>query len=356
MTNYGAADAGLPCRNPHCSSEGKPHPNCRCYPNLMAEGGEVTPRCEGMHQPDCEHYQAEPQSDADKIAAAFAHHGAAGTLKPIDVDGHLSAIRKGNARITASLKALFDDPKGLKREPPDAKAREKLAAYLENGGLTQSLKEASYPQEAQAFAKGGAVEHHPKSVAPVLADTSIATHYPTQNILMHATRAAREGYLNGLRPTELTAKRAFDDEPDQTDQRRRYHQALDLANDPLSILREIGHGTLEEDHVGHLSAMAPELTDMLRRKLTEKVTHAQVKEKKPPYHMRQALSLFLGADLSSELTPESIAAAQATFAPKGAPPAPADQGKAKHSTAKLTKSDQAFLTSDQAREERGQKT
>lgn len=354
MSADGAYERGLPCRNPSCSSRGQSHPNCRCYPNLLAEGGEVTPRCEGAHQPGCEHFLAEAPSDADDVAAAFAHHGAAGALKASDITTHLAAIRKGSVRITASLKALFDDPKGLKREAPDTKAREKLAAYLENGGLSQSLKEASYPQEPQAFAKGGAVEH-PKSVAPVLADTSIGAHYPTQNILLHASRAAREGYLNSLRPEEQSIKRPFDDEPDQTDKRRRYHQALDLANDPLSIIREIGHGTLEPDHVGHLSAMAPELIDLLKRKLTEKITHAQIKEKKPPYHVRQALSMFLGADLSSELSPESIAAAQATFAAKSAqPPAPPAQGKNKKSA--ISKSDDAFLTSSQAREAREQKT
>ena len=356
MTSYAAYDSGMPCRNPHCSSEGKPHPNCRCYPNLMAEGGEVRSRCEGPHQPGCEHYLANPPSDADQVAAAYAHHGAAGQLKATNVDDHLKAIKKGNAKITALMKTLFDNPKSLKREPPDIGAREKLAAYLANGGVNQSLREASYPQESQAFAEGGEVKPHPASVAPVLADTSIGAHYPAQNVLMNASRAAREGYLNTLRPQEHAIKAPFDDEPDQTEQTRKYHQALDLANDPLSVLPEIGQGTLEPSHVKHLSAMSPELTDLLKRRLTEKITHAQMKEQKPPFHVRQGLSLFLGADLSSEMTPQSIAAAQATFGTQPAqPPAAAGGGKPKKSTSQLTKSDQAYLTSSQARDERQQK-
>ena len=357
MTSYAAYDAREPCRNPSCSSNGKPHPNCRCYPNLMAEGGEVRSRCEGPHQPGCEHYLANPPSDADQVAAAFAHHGAAGALKSHDVDDHLAAIRKGHAKITASLKALFDDPKSLKREKPDVAKREKLAAYLANGGINQSLREASYPQDPQKFALGGPVEPHPKSVAPVLADTSIATHYPAQNILMNASRAARENYLNGLRPADQSIKLPFDDEPDQTEPKRVYHQALDVANDPLSVIPEIGHGTLEESHVQHLSAMAPELTDLLKRKMTEKVMQQQIKDKKPPYRVRQALSLFMGSDLSSELTPASIQAAQATFAtPAAQPPAPPKPGKNKRGTSALTKMDQAFLTDSQARQERQQKS
>jgi hypothetical protein len=355
MTTYGAYDAGRPCRNPSCSSNGKPHPNCRCYPDLMAEGGEVSFHCDGPHQPDCEHYLANPPSDVDQIAAAYAHHGATGALKALNIDDHMRAINKGNAKITALLKTLFEDPKSLKRAKPDESAREKLHAYLENGGINQSLREASYPQAPQAFAKGGSVESHPKSIAPILADVSVGAHYPTQNVMMQASRAARENYLNGLRPQKHAIKLPFDDEPDQTAHRREYHQAIDLANDPMSVISEIGHGTLEPEHVKHLAGVSPELTDLLKRKLTEKIIHAQVKNQKPPFHVRQAMSLLLGANLSSELSPESIAAAQATFAGKSAQPTPPAPGKNKRSTATLTKSDEAFLTAPQAREERQQK-
>ena len=270
----------MPCRNPSCSSNGKPHPNCRCYPNLMAEGGEVKFRCEGAHQPGCEHYLANPPSDADNIAAAFAHHGAVGALKPISADDHMSAVRKGNAKISASLKTLFADPKSLNRAAPDVKAREKLADHLANGGIVQGLKDGD---------------------SPALEDTSMAEHYPAQNILMQASRAGREGYLNSLRPEEQSIKLPFDDEPDQTEPKRVYHQALDAANDPLSVIPEIGHGTLEESHVKHLSAMAPELTDLLKSKMTQKVMKTKMKGDNPTYHVRQSMILFMGSDLSSEL-------------------------------------------------------
>ena len=339
MTSYAAADAGLPCRNPSCSSRGKPHPNCRCYPNLYAEGGEVKNRCEGSHKPGCEHYMTQPANDADDVAAAYAHHGAAGALKPKSIDDHIGAVRKGNAKITASMKALFEDPKSLKRAVPDVKARERLAKHLESGGIAQSLKDGD---------------------APELEDSSIAKAYPAQNVLLNASRAAREGYLNSLRPQDISIKLPFDDEPDQSEHRRMYEQALDLANDPLSVIPEIGHGTLETSHVKHLGAMAPELSDLLKRKMTEKVMQAQLKDQKPPYHVRQAMSLFMGTDLSSELTPQSIAAAQATFATKPAPDQP-PTGKGKpHKASKgastLSKADQAFLTDSQARQAREQKT
>lgn len=46
----------LPCLNPHCKSQGKSHPNCKCYSH-MAEGGEASfcgsPRA---HDEGCEYY------------------------------------------------------------------------------------------------------------------------------------------------------------------------------------------------------------------------------------------------------------------------------------------------------------
>lgn len=57
-TAAGAYDAGLPCLNPNCKSQGRPHPNCRCYAN-MAEGGEISKLrycAHGKpHMEDCEY-------------------------------------------------------------------------------------------------------------------------------------------------------------------------------------------------------------------------------------------------------------------------------------------------------------
>jgi hypothetical protein len=51
-----AYEHGMPCRNPACKSNGRPHPNCRCY--SFADGGEVKHVC-GVnlgHYDDCEYY------------------------------------------------------------------------------------------------------------------------------------------------------------------------------------------------------------------------------------------------------------------------------------------------------------
>ena len=56
-----------PCINPSCKSQGRPHPNCRCYGGKMsqyggyAEGGDVEEKhfCQfgnRVHEPECEYY------------------------------------------------------------------------------------------------------------------------------------------------------------------------------------------------------------------------------------------------------------------------------------------------------------
>lgn len=351
MTTTGAYDAGLPCKNPSCKSRGSPHPNCRCYPSLLAKGGSAQFRCDGPHKPDCEYYTAHAPTPVDDIAASLAHHGFSGLIDGITAKDHLDGIRKGNAAIKSALDSLFDG--GMPDRGRDKKLRDKVHEYLERGGIDQSLKEANYPEEPQKFAKGGIVERHKKSISPLLKDTSLADSMPAHNIMLNATKSKISNYLNSLRPESKSLKLPFDAEPDHTPEKRSYHQAIDLANNPLSILGEIGRGSLEPGHVQHLSGMSPELTDHLQKRITERVMKAQIDEKKPSHKVRQGLSMFMGSPLSSDLTPASLLAAQATFAPKTPPPPP--PGKAKRGTSKLGKSDQAFLTGDQAREMRGQK-
>jgi hypothetical protein len=50
----------LPCKNPNCKSQGRPHQNCKCYQSagVYASGGEVEMYCRQNkpHNSDCEYY------------------------------------------------------------------------------------------------------------------------------------------------------------------------------------------------------------------------------------------------------------------------------------------------------------
>jgi hypothetical protein len=139
------------------------------------------------------------------------------------------------------------------------------------------------------------------------------------------------------------------------EKKKSYDKALGIAAKPLGILNEIKQGTIEGDDVKHFTSLYPELTSLLQKKMTDRITQDQIDGKKPHHRMRQGLSLFMGAPLSSELTPEGIQAAQAVFASAAPAQQQAAPQKSKKGTQSLSKSDQAFLTQDQALEKRSQR-
>lgn len=84
--------SALPCRNPHCKSYGKPHPNCRCYSGggeeALAHGGQVNFCSTGLaHHSDCPYYadggEVKQKSPGHAVSMAAAHHGLLGLLKNV---------------------------------------------------------------------------------------------------------------------------------------------------------------------------------------------------------------------------------------------------------------------------------
>lgn len=364
MTTYGAYDAGLPCRNPNCKSHGIPHINCKCYGN-MAEGGEVKNFCdtEQPHKSNCEYFaeggnvpsmHADPQHSVASYLGSKGLHGLIDmTARPSDesVEKYNKACKQGSKKIDLLINNLFD---GGKYDDDDYdKAKKTVGDWLDKGGATNDLKEEIYKQNAmQHFAEGGEA----KGSEQQLHDPKIANAYPDQNVMLQAAKGRASNYLTSLKPQKHAAKLAFDEKADTTDQERSYNQALHTAVDPLHVLDKIKDGSIDVEHVHHFKSMYPEVDDAIQKKLTERITKAQLLGEKPKAHVRQGLSMFMGTSLSSELTPAHIQAAQATFqtqqqaGPQGQPAA-----KNKKGTSSLSKSDQAFLTGNQARTERQQK-
>lgn len=335
----------FPCKNPNCNSVGKPHPNCRCYPNAMAEGGSVQSFCDSprSHKKDCEYFAegglVDDENDPNRaVAAHLANQGASGSLDQIlnqPIEKYYSSIQKGHKNIDSSSQSIFSG-KAIS-EKKDPKSRKLLENWMNEGNTYEDIQ--------NALSQG-------QDLSPDL----LSQIHPQQNLLLQTAKGRISGYLNSIKPQENIAKLAFDDAPDQTEAKKNYEEALNIANSPLSILDHLQKGTIDPLHVKHFSAMYPEVNDLLQKKLTEKIIEAQLNGEKPNYIIRQGLSLLMGTDLSSELKPMNIQAAQATFQSQQAPPQTAQQtSKPKKSTSKLSKTEQSFLTSNQALTSRQQK-
>lgn len=308
----------------------------------------------------------------EKLVEKVARPGARKLVAPVtmkilssgNTEGLLDALKfaekaaAGDAAATKGINSMMLGSPGTYGAATRKGIRDKIEKWIDDGGAEQEVQQEIYnqaaPQGVQGFAKGGDVKA-PKSNGPGIArNKGLELHYPEQNMMLATARGRISSYLTSMKPQAQMPARPFDDAPDDREKKRSYKRALDIAAAPLSILDEIGKGTLDPDHLQHFNAMHPELGGLLKKKITESIVKAQVDGKKPPYRVRQALSMFMGTDLSGEMNPSNILAAQQVFASKAQTQEQHTQASSETSGGRkaLSKSDEAFLTGSQAREKR----
>jgi hypothetical protein len=224
--------------------------------------------------------------------------------------------------------------------------RKKIEKYIDEGGLNKEYENTlqEQPQSQEGYADGGEIK--PKE------ENHLAKLYPEQSILMNAAKSRVYNYLNSLKPRPSVNKLPFDVEPSNVDQQKSYDKALDIATNPLSIVKHIKSGNLSADHVKHFAQMWPELHDHLSKQITNRIVAGQLNDEKPSYKIRQGLSMFLAKPLEATFTPMSIQAAQMSFMPKTPQQPAAGAPKMKRGTAKLgDKTNNMYKTSSQAAEQ-----
>jgi hypothetical protein len=298
------------------------------------------------------------QNDPHDVAAYLAHQGLHGLLKmheKPDLEIYDHCVKKGHKCLDKGIESLFSGE--TLPEQDITKAKKTIQDWMSKGGITHDVQEEVYNKNSspQDMAEGGEIKK--EASEGVLHGHPIAQAYPEQNIALQTAKGRTSAYLNTLRPQEHIQRLAFDEEPDQTMQKKSYDRALNIAANPLSVLHKVKKGTLEPEHVQHLNGLYPEINDALQKKMTKRIVEAQLKGEKPNYTVRQGLSLLMGAPLSGELLPQNIQAAQAVFQPKpsSVPQEQSTSGTKKSKKSALTKSDQSFLTGNQALVERSQK-
>lgn len=174
-------------------------------------------------------------------------------------------------------------------------------------------------------------------------------YMPDHGAAMSETAARAVNFLQALKPNEeKTGPLDPPREPSQVEVAK-YNRALDIAEQPLTVIQHIKDGTLTPDDVNTFKNIYPSLYVAMSQKLTENMIEHVSKGEKVPYTTRLSLSLFLGQPLDSTMKPEAILAMQpqagAPTNPAGAPPS-----KAKHSFASLGKMPAQYQTPGQARE------
>lgn len=280
---------------------------------------------------------------------------------------HATNVSRGNSAIENGIASLFLGSKiaGQQYVNDNPDVIKKIKEFIAGGGVNQQIQNTLHEQNRekkaspiQGFAEGGEVKA-PEPVESAIGSKSInklSEVYPEHTMLMEAAKGRVYNYLNSLRPLENQPRLAFDDDHVSDHQKRDYEAALKIANKPLSILPELQKGTLTADHVRHLTQMWPEVHTELSKEITKKIMEAKMSGEKPPSHIRQGLSLLMGAPLDSTMNPTNIQAAQAVFASRkmAAQSQAQAQGKTRKGTTGLSDAHKQYETAGQAAESRQQ--
>lgn len=164
----------------------------------------------------------------------------------------------------------------------------------------------------------------------------------TENVVKQAT------YLASLKPQPTRPSPLDREIPPTPDKIARYNRALDIANNPLTVLHNLKQGTLQATDLQDLKQLYPSYFNNVAQKLANEMQNTHSDENAIPYQIRMGLSLFLGQAVDSSMQPASIMAAQPQ--PKPAPGQGVAQGAGSKSTKSLGKSAKMAQTPTQTAE------
>lgn len=236
-----------------------------------------------------------------------------------------ASILSGEAKITKAAGAVFKASQDVvpSHLVPDVKDRLKLDKKLKDlHADTSSLLEV-----------GGQAGYYLPDHGSALAST--------------AGRAAQ--YLNSIRP-KASKFGPLDPELSPSNiETAAYNRALDIAEQPLLVLKSIKDGTLTMQDVKTINSIYPNLVKNITQQLTNEMISHVSKGNMVPYPTRLSLSLFMGQALDSSMSPQAIMANQIASMQPQQQPIPAGS-KQKSSMTHLGKLAVMSQTQGQARE------
>lgn len=176
---------------------------------------------------------------------------------------------------------------------------------------------------------------------------SSGVYLPNQATGTSETAMNAVNYLNQIRPGIKKSAPLDKGFPPSKFQQARFNRALDIAEQPMLVLRDIKDGTITQEDVTDLKSMYPSLFSRLQNKMLSQMNDHLAEDGAIPYKTRMGLSLFLQQPLDSTLSGQSILALQAQNSVINAQNIAQNQPKGNLSA--LKKSSNQFLTPEQSR-------
>lgn len=358
MANY------LPCTNPDCKLYGKPHPNCKDYGNLsvpelqglasqgwelpgvyhggrrkkMAAGGEVGPSCPSCGEMYADGGEVRPmqvvEAPSVTMAHVAAHHGLLGLLKGVghaklsDPDKHVMHLKKGSVGHgsplvgsvgQSDLDPIMDRMHGpmMTHEPhPESfrasvdylhsamKGRDKIENHIDDlmaNGKMREHYDPSARDDLKNHLQGMLV--NPEKVLDI--GGSLGHYLPSHGVELGAMAGNAMNYLNSIKPMSSQSGPLDPVVPPSKMAERKYNRALDIANNPLSVVYLAKTGTIQSQDMQMIANIYPKLAQTIVQRATDhlieggnKLTRAQ----------KRGLSSLVGAPINFSETPLGIQA------------------------------------------------
>lgn len=172
----------------------------------------------------------------------------------------------------------------------------------------------------------------------------VAHYAPEQAVALTSQAVNIANYLNAKRPQPKIIGPLDRPIPISAAQKNSYYRTLQIAENPLTVLKKIHNGTLHSSDVVDFKNMYPDLYNLLAKKAYNQMNEHIAKDKPVPFKIRKTLSIFAGEPLDSTMRPQSILTAQSVFQPQQQPQAQLPQMAKKSSKVSklpsLTETDQ----------------
>jgi hypothetical protein len=152
------------------------------------------------------------------------------------------------------------------------------------------------------------VAENPETMLEMEAD---AGHYLPDHAASGAmTALGAIQYLASLKPDTTPVGPLDPPRVPNSFEQARYRNALEIAENPLSVLESVKNGTITTNEIQDLSSMYPALYSRMKSKLLEGLVNLKTEKSLVPYKTRLSMAMFLAMPLDASMSPQSIMSAQ----------------------------------------------
>ncbi len=216
---------------------------------------------------------------------------------------YLHSAIKGDQEIKRHVNELFD--------PHKISTHSEIKSRKETRELLKKKLEEIQEDPAQLIDMAGSLGHY----------------LPNHAGHLGATAATAIEYLKSLKPKSFQQSPL--DEPTEHNplQEDIYHRQLDIAQDPLRIVRHTKDGTLQQEDLNTVKTIYPGLYKSIIAQMGEELIKAKADGKAISYRHRLGMSHILGQPLDSTMTQQSMSAIISSAQPPDAGSAGAQPNK-----------------------------